>query len=362
MTRKANPTLIGLFVVGAVLLAVLLVVLLAGGSLFQRKERAVMYFRGSIFGLQVGAPVVFRGVRLGSVAEIGLDWDRKRNTFVIPVVADIERGVVRGARGGTEEARPSVQALVSQGLRAQLATQSIVTGQLYVDLDFRPDRAAEALGSPPNATEIPTVAAPIQDLQNQIEGLNIRALVDDVSAIAATARKLVSGPELAQALKDAQAVAASFKRISEKLDRQVDPLTGQARSVLARLDGTLARADSALAGAGQAMRAAEAAAQAAQPGLARIEPTLKRIEDAASGVAALTAPDAPLYGSLRRSADELGRAAAALRQGSAEDGALMQELQRALRESSQAARALRELADTLERQPESLLRGRRLER
>jgi paraquat-inducible protein B len=362
MTRKANPTLIGLFVVGALALAVLLVVALAGGNLFQRKERAVMYFRGSIYGLQVGAPVVFRGVRLGSVVEIGLDWDQKRNTFLIPVVADIERGVVRGNRGGSQDARPSVQALVAQGLRAQLAMQSILTGQLYVDLDFRPERSADTLGAQVGAAEIPTVAAPIQDLQNQIEGLNIRKLVDDVSAIAATARQLVSGPELAQALKDAQAVAASFKRISEKLDRQVDPLAGQVRNTLLRLDTTLGRADSAMAGAGDAMRAAEAAARAAQPGLARIEPTLQRLEDAASSVATLTSPQAPLYASLQRSADELGRAAAALRQASADDGTLTLELQRALRESAQAARALRELADTLERQPESLLRGRRTER
>lgn len=363
MSRKANPTLIGAFVVGALVLAVALVVALAGGSLFQRKERAVMYFRGSIFGLQVGAPVVFRGVRLGSVVDIGLDWDQQRNTFVIPVVAEVERGVVRGGRGASaEEARPSVHTLVGQGLRAQLATQSILTGQLYVDLDFRPGRDAVTLGARDGATEIPTVAAPIQDLQNQIEGLNIRQLVDDVSAIAATARQLVSGPELAQALKDAQAVAASFRRISDKLDKQVDPLADQARKTLLRLDTVLAGADGTMKSADAAVRAAEAAAKAAQPGLAQIEPTLKRIDGAAANVAALTAPDAPLLANLRSTADELARSAAALRQASADDGALMLELQRALRESAQAARALRTLADTLERQPEAVLRGRQTER
>ncbi|EHR72565.1 mce related protein [Burkholderiales bacterium JOSHI_001] len=366
MKRRANPTLIGLFVVGALVLALGTVIALAGGSLFQRKERAVMYFSGSIYGLQVGAPVVFRGVRLGSVVDIGLAYDKKRENFAIPVTAEIERGVVRGGRGNVDaDAAPSVAALVQRGLRAQLAMQSILTGQLYVDLDFRPDRAGEKLGAAGGPTEIPTVSNSIQDLQNQIEGLDLRKLVDDVSAIAGSARQLVSGPELAQALRDTQAITTSLKSITRRLDKQIDPLVAQARGALSSTERAMNSTDTAMKGAERTLASADAAVKtaestikSAQPALAQLEGAVQRIDTAAARVGALASPDAPLLKSLQATADELSRSAAALRDSTADDGTLMLNLQRALRETSQAARSLRELTDLLDRQPESLLRGR----
>ena len=99
MTRKVSPTLIGAFVVAGLALLAAAIVFVAGNDLFKRKERAVMYFRGSIYGLQVGAPVVFRGVRVGSVASIEVVYDRANDRFVIPVVAELERDAISGIDG-----------------------------------------------------------------------------------------------------------------------------------------------------------------------------------------------------------------------------------------------------------------------
>ena len=118
MTRKVSPTLIGAFVVAGLALLAAAIVFVAGNDLFKRKERAVMYFRGSIYGLQVGAPVVFRGVRVGSVASIEVVHDRASDRFVIPVIAELERDAVHGmdeSSGNT----PALAALVQRGLRAQ---------------------------------------------------------------------------------------------------------------------------------------------------------------------------------------------------------------------------------------------------
>jgi len=67
MSRRANPTLIGIFVLGALSLAVVTILLLAGGDWLQQRRQVVMYFEGAAQGLRVGAPVVFLGVKVGAV-------------------------------------------------------------------------------------------------------------------------------------------------------------------------------------------------------------------------------------------------------------------------------------------------------
>ena len=142
MSQRANATLIGGFVLGGILLVAVAVMAAAGGKLFVRKDRAVMHFSGSIYGLQVGAPVVFRGVRLGSVASVGMVYNPGTDSFSIPVVAELERNLIHSLDGKGADKNPALTlpALVAKGLRAQLAMQSLLTGQLYVDLDLRPDQ------------------------------------------------------------------------------------------------------------------------------------------------------------------------------------------------------------------------------
>lgn len=342
MKRKANPTLIGAFVVGALALIFLAVFFVAGGQLFSRKERAVMHFSGSIYGLQVGAPVVFRGVRLGSVTSIGVAYDKSRDTFSIPVTAELERDVIRnaadpGGKAPVQDSSLTIESLVGRGLRAQLAMQSLLTGQLYVDLDFRPDKPSRQLGAFTSATEIPTVSTAIQELKNQVDSIDFRRLMDDVSAIASSARRVVSGPELNQAMKDLTEITGSIKNLSAKLDRQVVPIAGAARSTLGTTQQTMERLGTAADRIGNAA-------------------------DSVSGVAnragQVLAPDSPLVKSVQQTADELARSAAALRATTADDSLMMQNLDRALRDVSRAARAVRELADSIDQQPDMLIRGR----
>ncbi|HSW04601.1 MlaD family protein [Aquabacterium sp.] len=339
MTRRANPTLIGAFVVGALVLVFGAVFLLTGNQLFVRKERAVMHFSGSTYGLQVGAPVVFRGVRMGSVVSIGVTYDTRSDSFSIPVVADLERAVIRDVGGNTpangDDLR--IKALVDRGLRAQLSTQSLLTGQLYIDLDFRPGKPARTLGSLGKGVEIPTVSTTIQDLKNQLDGLDVRQLVDDVSAIAGSARALVAGPELKQAMADLARITGSIKHLSERLDKRIDPL-----------------ADAAQATLGATRQAMDRVGTASD----RVSGTAGRVSEASDRVTQVLAADSPLLRSIQQAADDLARTSQALRQATADDAPLRQNLEQTMHDLSRAARALRELADTLDRQPEVLVRGR----
>ncbi len=322
MKRQLSPTLIGTFVVVGLALIATAIIALAGNSLFTRKEKAVMFFSGSVYGLQVGAPVVFRGVRVGSVESIAVFYDRKTDDFSIPVLVALEGDAVSGLDGRrTQGVGLALPALVQRGLSAQLSMQSLLTGQLYVDLDLRPE-----------LTEIPTTATAIQALKNQLEGMDFRKIAEDLSAIAASARAMVSGPELKQALTDLAEITATVNRVAARLDQRIDPLANE-------LQRSLVATRSAMDGLGQAAGS---------------------VNKTSDQVGELLAPNAPLVQNLQRAADEVGRSAASLREATADDSSLRLGADRALDDLSRAARALRDLAETLEQQPDSVLRGRKV--
>lgn len=341
MSRSTTPWRVGAFVIGGLALLVVSIATVLGGQLFTRTDRVVMHFQGSVYGLQVGSPVVFRGVRLGNVVAIGLDHDAASGRISIPVTAELERRLVADMQGVPPggSAAPPLAALVERGLSARLATQSLLTGLLYVDLDLRPvTKAAAPPASGPATTaagplEIPTMPTAFQALQSQLEGIDLGALVKDVAAVAAATRQFVGEPALRQALADLARLSAEMRQLTARIDRRVDPLADGAQQALA-----------------EARKAAGNLAGAAD----KLGATALRAD-------ALLAPDAALgqgLHSIRHAADELAKTAAALRGTAGDDAALVQGLERAASDVSRAARAVRELAEQLERQPESLIRGR----
>jgi paraquat-inducible protein B len=223
MSRRASATLIGAFVVGGIALILGAIIATGAGTVFKPKERAVMHFTGSAYGLQQGAPVVFRGVRVGSVTSIGLAYDEGSGIFSIPVVAELDPRMLRRLVVA-EKAGAPLAALIDRGLRAQLSLQSFLTGLLYVDLDLRPDKPAIRFEREPTMTEIPTNATPIQALKEQLESVDLRRLVDDVSAIAASVRQLTGSPPLRDALADGSTVTAQAKALTAQLDRRIAPV------------------------------------------------------------------------------------------------------------------------------------------
>jgi paraquat-inducible protein B len=339
MKRKASATLIGTFVVAGIALIATVIIALAGNDLFTRKERTVMYFSGSVYGLQVGAPVVFRGVRVGSVESIDIFYDRKNDNYAIPVVAVLDSNAVSGL-DGKRGSEPALPALVERGLSAQLSMQSLLTGLLYVDLDLRPKLEGQLRGSVRRAeVEIPTTATAIQNLREQFDGMDFRRIAEDISAIASSARAVVSGPQLKQAMDDLAEITANFKRMSGRLDKRIDPLTHE-------LERSLVATRKAMDGMGQAAQS--------------VDKTATGVGRTSDRVGEMLAPDAPLVKNLQRAADEVARTAASLRETTSSDSTLMLGADRALEDLSRASRALRDLAEALEQQPDALLRGRKV--
>lgn len=345
MKRKSHPTRIGLFLLGAVALLVAAVVVVSGGGLFTPRDRAVAHFEGSVYGLQLGAPVVFRGVRLGSVVGIGVVYQGQPGRFAIPVEVEIERDRITGGTGTGSSI--TVADLVAQGLTAQLSTQSLLTGLLYVDLDLRPDiqRAAAVPATKSGALpEIPTVSTPIQALQKQLQNLDVQQLVADVSAVAAGARRLVDDPKLPLALDEMTRASGELRRLLARVDQRIGPLADALQGTLGATRRTAEQWGGAVDRVGQAVDRVGQAADNVSGTMGRFD----RLADTAQ----------PALASVQKAADDLARTAAALRSATSEDTGLVQQFERAAQDVARASRAVRDLADLLERQPEALIRGR----
>ena len=337
MTPRPNAARIGLFALGGLALLVAAVVVVFGGRLFAAKEQAVMHFRGSVYGLQVGSPVVFRGVRLGSVRSVGVVYAQGR--FDVPVLVELDPALI-GTLGAAAADAPaltlSLSTLLQQGLTGQLATHSLLTGQLYIDLDLRPGGKPAARDAE-GRLEIPTTPTRFQSLTDQIDRVDLAKMADDLTATLAAARKLVAGPELQQTLDELAQTASSLKRLSATLDQRLPSLADAAQ-------GTLGDASQAAARLGSAADRFGGAAD--------------RVASAAARAESLLAPDSRVVTSVQQAADELSRAAAALRNAASDESSTVQGVQRAMADLARAARAVRELADTLEQQPQSLIRGK----
>jgi paraquat-inducible protein B len=333
MSRQANPTLIGGFVLGAFALAVVTTLLLAKGSWFGEKRQEVLYFDGEAQGLQVGAPVLFLGVKIGAVREIQLGVDPKTRQFVVPVLIEIEPRVVQTGSGEAVDLRDRgiVRRLVDRGLRGQLRMQSLLTGQLYVDLDFHPEAPARFVALDPSLSEIPTIRSPVEQLTATLQGFAADKFLADVAAISSSVNKLVSAPATQDLPRRIDATLRHLESLSARLDRDSGPLLDAARADLADLHTTLAAAHAAMA----------------------------KVDTAADRVAVLAAPDSALVANLTRAGDELGKAAAALHALAAQESPTVQQVNGAVHEIARAADAIRRLAELLEAQPDAIYRGKR---
>ncbi|PWB39187.1 MAG: hypothetical protein C3F19_17025 [Rhodocyclales bacterium] len=333
MSRKADPALIGVFVLGAIALAVATILLVAGDDWFSKRSQHMLYFEGAAQGLQVGAPVVFLGVKVGTVKDIRLGLDESSDKFVVPVTVEIEPHIVR-TKGGEQidlRDRDTLRRLVERGLRGRLRLQSILTGQLYVDLDFHPDKPARYVGADRDASEIPTIRTAVQELTTRLDNFPMERFLADVAAISESLRGTLTSEEMRNLPRRMDATLKHLEALAGRLDANSGPILKEARTDLVE------------------MRKALVAAQAA----------MARLETAADRIGTLAGADSELVRNMTRASGELAHAAQAVRGLAEAESPTQQNVNLALKEIARAAEALRKLAELLEQQPDAILRGKR---
>jgi paraquat-inducible protein B len=332
MSRQANATLIGAFVFGALLLSTVTVMLLAGGTFLQERRQHIVYFEGAAQGLQIGAPVMFLGVKVGRVSQIQIGLDERNQRFLVPVTIEIEPNTVRSHSGEIVDLREhaTMRQLVERGLRARLRMQSLLTGQLYVDLDFHPERPLRFFSTSATESEIPAIPTQVQEIANRLESFQADLFLADLAAISGALKTVLSDPATGEIPARMKSVLSRLESLAARLESETQPTLRDLRANLPELGHTL-----------QAVQVA-----------------MDRVGTAADRVATLADPDGTLLGQWTRASGEIQAAAQALASLAADESPALVTFNDALKEITKAARALRTLAESLERHPEALLRGR----
>jgi len=191
MSKPANKTLIGAFVIGAVALLVIAVLIFGSGKILKKTFHAVVFFEGSIKGLNEGAPVIFKGVKVGSVTDIRLFYDAAADALRIPVIIELEPEKIERTDVVERQPGKNLKLLIERGLRAQLQMQSMVTGQLMIALDFFPDKPAQYVSFMKEYPEIPTVPTPFEELTKTIQDLPLKEIVKKLNLTLSATRKLI---------------------------------------------------------------------------------------------------------------------------------------------------------------------------
>ena len=335
MSKKSNPTLIGSFVVGGVALLALAVALFGGAELFAPRGQAVSYFPGNVKGLRVGANVLLQGVRVGFVEDIQLLGDVDTLETLVRVDMELLTDQFKLTRGGMllDEHDPVVEAMTEQdlidaGLRARLETESFVTGQLLVQLELLPDTPAVYRGNHSGSRwEVPSVPSNVEQILDNIqtfvrdfsEKIDMDKLLADIQGIGSGLNELANSEDLRASLAGANQLIndAETQNLPEDLDAALNELRGTLRDARKLVNN----ADDQLG-----------------PLVDEIIPMIDSMDDAlVAGEEALKNASAQIRG----------------------DTQIAHQLGTTMEELSATARSLRVLLDTIERNPESLLRGKR---
>jgi paraquat-inducible protein B len=236
--RTMSQTLIGIFVVVALALGIGGVLAFGQLRLLTHADRAVIYFTGSVSGLAAGAPVTFRGVQVGRVSSVALHLTPDARVSRIPVVLELfpQRVVVDQPSGSAAEL--SLKDQVRNGLRGQLVTESLVTGQMAIDLEMLPGSPAPFFGRPGDPVEIPSVQSALERLEEEIPRLPLADLVDSAIAAlrAATHLENTLDDRLPLLLDTAQKVVGGMQDLGPDLTKALATVAGQITRTLRDFD------------------------------------------------------------------------------------------------------------------------------
>ncbi|OAM88860.1 MlaD family protein [Termitidicoccus mucosus] len=313
MKTKVSPSLIGIFVLGAIAIGVVALLSFGGARFFSKPQQFIVYFDESIHGLDVGSPVKLRGVRIGRVADLSVSMNRATGESVVAVVCEINRSMITNEKGEPVQVSDAddLDHMISKGLRAQLGILGLATGLLFVELDFLDPAlypaSASMMPSPSHLSVVPSVPSATTELQSsfteliaKLKSADIGGLLTDARATMAAIRAQVEGLQLRQLSTEWTNVAKNVNTLvgspeAQRLFAGLDQAVRQLSTSLARIENqvepTAAELRGTLVEVRQALRNINATAESArdflhgQNGLgADFGRALRQLTDAAASV------------------------------------------------------------------------------
>jgi paraquat-inducible protein B len=208
---------------------------------YTKKIKFIMFFESSIRGLNLGAPVEFKGIKVGTVLDVRLEFDSGSTSFRIPVLIEIEpQRIIERGNEGADQSHQALHKLVKRGLRARLQTGSLLTSKLFVELDMYPGSPINLSGSDTPYPELPTlptsnfgaITQSAQDLLAKLNAIDIEkvtsVLIDTIQTANKTmhnadeaiesANTLIGTPGIPEAIENVRIALKNFKNITQKVD------------------------------------------------------------------------------------------------------------------------------------------------
>ncbi len=214
--KKASPKAVGGFVIGAVLIGMIAVIVFGSGRIFEKRKQHVVFFTGSLQGLRLGAPVQFRGVEIGTVSEIYVQFDSVALDFLIPVVLDINTDLIQDIGEAEVEPEDRIEELIEKGLRAQLAIQSFVTGQQVVQLALHPGTPVQMVETDLPYEQIPTIPSTFEVMEKSVGNVlqDISDLLTDLKDFVGDNRGTIEQglANISETTVDAKAMMADLRK------------------------------------------------------------------------------------------------------------------------------------------------------
>ncbi len=330
MSKPVNAYAIGVFLVGSLFLIITAILLFGGGQLLKKKSQFVIYFDSALNGLNVGAPVKLQGVQIGVVKEISIELDQKANRITKPVVIEIDSELVMDSDGhplkvpgSLEQRQQNVKQLIDAGIKAQLQSQSLLTGLLYVEFNFYRNEPLNLRGlnyrDLPELPAVPTTADHIKNTADEmitkLRQLPIEDIVKDLAVTLKEMREIATSDELkksrialAKTLDETEKLVASLNHNLSPLMINMNGAVGDTRSmiqeftremrpVLVSTEKTLNTATSILQESKHTLGSVEALTASDAP----LWQSLESLRDAANSTKGLTDylerhPDSIIYG------------------------------------------------------------------
>jgi paraquat-inducible protein B len=283
------------------------------------KRHWILRFDGSVRGLAVGAPVELRGIRLGEVLDIDVEFDEEEKAVHVNVLIETEPERIGGTGEMLTEAefREVMNTFVARGMRAQLKTGNMITGQLYVELDFHPTAQPAVIDWSGRYPRLPTlrgnmeiITASITSLLDRMSSLPIEKIGRDFQETAKGMSSLVNSDEMQQAITDLSYTMKDARGLMAALNKDLSPAAGKANDIMEDVRQLSDHLNKKV--------------------MPAIDDTLNQARKAMTGVSGTVGPESQT----------------------------VYELNRALTELAEAAKAMRGLADYLERHPDALIYGK----
>ena len=322
MSNKSQSTAIGGFVLGAIVLLVGAIMFFAKARFNEPVNQFVMFFDGSLAGLDEGSPVVFKGVKVGAVRKIEVVSDRKNLDIYTPVYVDIYPDSFKGLNGhqSEEDMTDITDRIVEKGLKGTLETQSLVTGRMRIALEFRPDIPIKKLGIIKGVPEFPTAPSALSLFADEVSKLPLAEVAKNVNELLENANTFISNTDLDTSLKNFNQTVDRYREVAETFNTEIKPVADEFKQTMDEYEVLAKNLNS------------------------KVPQLVGSMEKSFDGLEKVLVDTQKLVASIEHS------------YGS--ESELQYQLNQTLEELSKAAHSIRVLTDYIERHPEALIYGK----